>query len=595
MPAIAFNQIPSTLRIPIFTAEFDNSQAQQGPALLAYRAILIGQKTAAGSASANSLHRVTRADDVVPLAGRGSMLHRMALAWFSINKLTETWIGVLEDDDAGARAEGSIAVAGTATADGTIALYLGGVRIPVGVTSGDTAAEIAAAIEEAVAAEADLPVVPLGELYTATVGGTATDGDYELEFDGFGLSAPVTVTVTRATTPATNADIAAALRTALAAALLADLANVLDATGGSSTTATYTFKGGLATGTVTPAAPAPGTLTVAQTSASATLPIVSRHLGLAPNNYDMRDSYQFGEELPAGVSLTYVQLTGGTSNPDLDDLIAALGDNWYHIWAHPYTDADSLTAIETELTSRDAPLRLIDGAAITSASGTLAALTTLGESRNSRFSVIVAQPGKNPLTPPMEYAAVAAALAAYYGNIDQARPFQTLEMAGVRAPADADLFTKLERNQLLFDGIATTKLAEGGVVQLERMITTWQTNAAGSPDTSYLDLTTRLTLLYLRYSWNARMSAKYGRHKLAGDDVDVPAGQPVITPKIGKAEAITWFNDMQGLFLVEDKKQFVRDLVVVRSVTDPNRLEWLLPPNLINQLVVAAAQFQFRI
>ncbi len=36
--------IPSGLRVPFNAVEFDNSQAQQGPALLAYRALLIGQK-----------------------------------------------------------------------------------------------------------------------------------------------------------------------------------------------------------------------------------------------------------------------------------------------------------------------------------------------------------------------------------------------------------------------------------------------------------------------------------------------------------------------------------------------------------------------
>jgi phage tail sheath gpL-like len=80
---VSFSSVPANLRVPFVAVEFDNSRAQQGPALLPYRVLLIGQKTAAGAAAANSLHRVTNPDQLVALAGRGSMLHRMALAYFA--------------------------------------------------------------------------------------------------------------------------------------------------------------------------------------------------------------------------------------------------------------------------------------------------------------------------------------------------------------------------------------------------------------------------------------------------------------------------------------------------------------------------------
>ena len=50
------------------------------------------------------------------------------------------------------------AVTGPATADGTIALYFGGVRVTVGVTSGQAATAIATNITAAITAAADLPV-----------------------------------------------------------------------------------------------------------------------------------------------------------------------------------------------------------------------------------------------------------------------------------------------------------------------------------------------------------------------------------------------------------------------------------------------------
>lgn len=488
--SISFNEVPSNLLVPFVAAEFDASQAQQGPSQLAYRAILIGQKTAAGTATANTLRRVSSPEDVITLAGRGSMLHRMAIAWFKANRSTEVWIGVLADDGAGVAANGTITVTGPATAAGTIALWLGGERITVAVNSGDAQNAIATAIAAAITANADLPV------------------------------------------------------TAIAAA------NVVTVT--------------------------------------------HRHKGLTGNSYNMRHSYRDDEALPAGVALAFVQLASGTTAPSLASLIAAMGDSWFHIWAHPYTDSTNLAAIEAELLSRFGPMRQIDGLAVTSAHGSHSTLTTLGNGRNSKHSLIVAQPGETPLIPPGEFAAEAAAIIAYYGAIDAGRPFQTLGMTHALPPAEADLFTTEERNLQLIDGIATTRVS-GGVVQLERMVTTYQTNPAGAADTAYRDATTLLTLMYFRFTFRVRMQTKYPRHKLASDGVRLGPGQAVMTPKLGKAEAVGWFIQMEFLGLAENRDQFKRDLVCVRSTTDPNRLEFLLPPDLINQLIVTAAQFAFRL
>lgn len=489
--SISFNSISSSLRVPFVAVEIDSSLAQQGPALLAYRAILIGQKLATGSAAANSLHRVTSVDQVIELAGRGSMLHRQAIAWFASNRSTELWIGVLADDAAGVAATGTIVVSGPATEDGTIPLYLGGERMPVAVSSGDTANDIATAIGAAINEAADLPV-------TATVD-------------------------------------------------------------------------------------------------TATVTIAFRHKGLVGNSYDIRDSFHDGEALPAGVGLVITAMSGGATNPTLTSLLAAMSSLWFMVWSHPYTDATSLAAIEAELASRFGPMRMMDGIAITSASGSFATLATLGSGRNSQHSIIVAQPGESVLTPPMEFAAETAALVALHGAADPARPFQTLAMSHAIAPAEADQWSVEERNLLLFDGIATTKRAAGGVVQLERIITTYQTSPAGADDTAYLDATTILTLMYLRYSFRVRMQTKYPRHKLADDGTRFGSGQKVITPKLGKAEAISWFREVEELGLVEGFDQFKRDLVVARNATDRNRLDFLLPPDLINALVVTAAQIQFRL
>lgn len=490
---VAFNLIPSTLRVPSVMAEFDSSQAQQGAALLAYDCLILGQKLSTGTWPVDTFQRANSIADAIAGGGRGSMIHRQAIAWFAINPGTSLWFGVLADNGAGVAATGTILFTGAATAAGTISFYLGGVLVQVAVASGDLTTALATNTAAAINAKADLPV-------TASV-------------------------------------------------------------------------------------------------SSSTVTLLFRHKGLTGNTYDVRTNYNPGEVLPAGVAMTITALGGviaGTTAPSLTNLFAAMSNQWFEIWSHPYTDSTTLGAIEAELLSRAGPLRSIDGLAITSASGTLSALTALGLARNAQYSSIVAQGGINPLTPPMEFAAEVAALVARAAQNDPARPFQTLQMSNALPVARIDEFDLTERDLLLHDGIATTKSAPGGVVQLDRIVTTYQTNPSGQQDTAYLDSNTILNLLLLRYRFRVHFS-KYSRHKLAADGTRFNPGQPVMTPVLGKSEALTWFRDAEADGLVQNVAAFKAGLVVEINASDPNRLDFLLDPTLIGQLVVTAARIEFRL
>lgn len=197
--------------------------------------------------------------------------------------------------------------------------------------------------------------------------------------------------------------------------------------------------------------------------------------------------------------------------------------------------------------------------------------------------------------PAWEVAAVITGVAAYYLHIDPARPLQTLPLTGVLPPAEEARFTMEERNLLLHDGISTLTVDDGGAVLIERLITTYETNAYGIDDISYLDVNTLKTLAYLRYSVRARISMRFPRHKLASDGTGVGAGQAVVTPKVIRAELIALFRDWETAGLVENIDQFKEDLIVERDTNDPNRLNALIPPDLINQFRVFAGQVQFRL
>ncbi|WP_460431421.1 phage tail sheath C-terminal domain-containing protein, partial [Azotobacter salinestris] len=151
------------------------------------------------------------------------------------------------------------------------------------------------------------------------------------------------------------------------------------------------------------------------------------------------------------------------------------------------------------------------------------------------------------------------------------------------------------RNLLLFDGIATTKVDAGGVMQVERLITTYKTNSAGGSDTSYLDSETLFTLMFIRHDWRDYILRKYPRHKLANDGTRYGSGQAVVTPVVMKAEALAKFREWEDLGLVENIDDFKANLVAERNASDPNRLDMLLPPDLVNQLRIIANKIQFRL
>ncbi len=320
-----------------------------------------------------------------------------------------------------------------------------------------------------------------------------------------------------------------------------------------------------------------------------------RNKGELGNELDTRLNPFQGEELPAGIGGTIVSfatLGTGSANPDLSAaFIADLGDTQFHIMSVPYTDASNFTTLDTELQDRFGAERQIEGQNFMAKNDSFSALVTFGDSKNSPHMTVVGVAGPTPV---WEWAANVAGVVAFNGQIDPGRPFQTLELDSVIAPDDAEQFSYNERDLLLKDGIATVRVAAGAQVVIDRMITTFQVNNSGAPDTSLLDVNTLLTLSFLRFDFRTRFQLKFPRHKLANDGTNFGPGQVVLTPKIAKAEAIAIFRSWEfDRGLVENIDQFKRDLIVERNASDPNRLDILLPPDLINQFRIGGVQIGF--
>lgn len=317
--------------------------------------------------------------------------------------------------------------------------------------------------------------------------------------------------------------------------------------------------------------------------------LTARNDGTQGNEIDVSHSYFDGDALPAGVGLTITAMVSGLTNPDVDDVWPVIGDDQYLLVSTPWTDSVSTGKVEAELEERFGPLKQNDGYALYGKRGTFGTLTTFGGTLNSQFTSVIGIRGPSS---PWQWAAEELAQIAASASIDPARPFQTLPLK-VLAPKISERFTLEERNQLLHAGIGTFSVTAAGKVLMEGVITTYQTNAFDSPDESYLYLNTLLTLSYLRFDFKATITSKYPRHKLANDGTRFAPGQAVVTPNVIKAEAIAKFRQWESKALVEGFDQFKNDLIVERNVDNPNRLDVLLPPDLVNQLIVLGVKIEF--
>ncbi len=312
-----------------------------------------------------------------------------------------------------------------------------------------------------------------------------------------------------------------------------------------------------------------------------------RHKGAVGNEIDVRVNPNIA--LPQGVTPTITAFAGGSGNPLLTGVVTAMGEIQFDEIGMPYTDTTSLNVMQTELVDRWGPMRQNDGHLLTAKRGTVSALSTFADARNNEHESIVQVVGPSG---PHIFAANLAAVVAREAQTDPARPIQGVALRAVAAPLDSEIVTQGEANQLLGDGMSTVK-SVAGVVVLERVRTTRKLNNFGAPDSSLADIEPKLTLSYIRYDFRTRWTLKYSRHKLANDGTRFGPGQAVITPKTGKAELIAIFRDWEELGLVEGADQFKRDLIVERNAADPNRLDIQMPPDLINQLRVTAAQVAF--
>jgi phage tail sheath gpL-like len=401
---------------------------------------------------------------------------------------------------------------------------------------------------------------------------------------------------------------------------LADVAGAVAATGSMAFTAPPTANGTLAlyiAGIVVnvPVTASQATTSIATAVAAAinaipnmpvtadvstsTVTLTADNKGLCGNEIDIRLNYRGtanGEVTPTGLAVTITAMSGGATNPTLTTALGNLGNMTFDFIASPYTDTTSLDAVKQLLndqTGRWSWQQQLYGHSFGAFAGTFAASTTLGLSRNNQHETIM--PFYGSPTPSWLWAAALCGQAAVSVRADPGVPLQYLPLQGVLAPPVANQFLPSQRETLLYDGLSTFTVAADGTVQTENVITTYQTNAQGVVDDSYLEVETMFQLMLEIRTLQAMLTSKYARCKLADNGSKPAAGSNLVTPNTIKADIIALYQERTDAGFTQNSDAFAAALVVQKNAVNPNRVDILWPGTPVNQMRTFATLVQFRL
>jgi phage tail sheath gpL-like len=264
----------------------------------------------------------------------------------------------------------------------------------------------------------------------------------------------------------------------------------------------------------------------------------------------------------------------------------------------PYTDSNSLVIWDQEFgftdTGRWGWERQQFGHVFSAKRGTYAALITFGGTMNSAVESIMGWE-VSTASPIFECAAAYTAKAQRALFNDPARPLQTLSLNRIKGCVLTDRFDFVELNSLASTGIAIQQNGSDNQPMILREQTTYRLNLYGQSDDAYELVTTLATLAKLLRNQKHAITSKFPRSKLADDGTKFGPGQAIVTPGIIKAELVNEYQLDMWNGLVENLKAFKANLIVERDPNNPNRVNVLYPPDLINQLRIFAVLAQFRL
>lgn len=318
--------------------------------------------------------------------------------------------------------------------------------------------------------------------------------------------------------------------------------------------------------------------------------LTAKNAGLCGNEIKIYANHYTGEVFPDGFAMTVTQLSGGTANPDISDVLDVIEADWFTDIACPYNDTANLVLLEEELASRFSAMGKKDATLSIAHRGTFSENYTFSNGRNSEFVNNIDVPA-DALEPAYVWAATVVAWTAFWSNQHPARPYKGLVLSGLKVPKTVRTIT--ERRTLLNNGCSTWTVNGDGNIAIERLVTMYQVNDGGIDDETYLDITTVKTFSHIRYDHNAYISTLYFGSEgkiLTESEAAAAASDVLVTPKTitasSKARAQLWIQ--QG---------WVSEIIDIKAevdAVDPTRVNMLMSLDITNPLMILATKLDMR-
>jgi phage tail sheath gpL-like len=167
--------LPSDYAVPLTAVEIRFGMGPSSGALGPYTALIIGNKTSAGSATVNLIYpnettSMTTENDVINLFGPGSEAHRLYRRFVEVNRSTAVYIIAPAEDGSATTAGLTVTLATTATGPGVLRTFVGDEYVDVPIVTGSLPADIATAAAQKINNQTNWPVTasPSSSTYVIT-------------------------------------------------------------------------------------------------------------------------------------------------------------------------------------------------------------------------------------------------------------------------------------------------------------------------------------------------------------------------------------------------------------------------------------------
>ena len=251
-------------------------------------------------------------------------------------------------------------------------------------------------------------------------------------------------------------------------------------------------------------------------------------------------------------------MASGASNPVMTTLLANLGVQLFDFIDCPYTDATSLNALQSFLSDasgRWSPMLGQYGHVFSAYRGTFSNRTTFGTGRNDQHASILGF--YDSPTPAWLEASDWCAAHVIRLRVNPAQGVSTQPL-NLLPPPIASQDTPGERNTLLFDGISTFTVSAAGVCEIDRSITTYQSNASGQPDNSYLNTNILFQAMFAARYMAAQITSQYiapGKILVANGTI-IPPGSAATTPNAMLGTVIAVYAYLCSEFICQNLQAF---------------------------------------